>query len=197
MSYLYVDTSHQTTLGILEEDFSWKEMKSLETSKSSHILHSEIYKLLTNQKINKVLDLKGAFFIVGPGSYTGIRLADGLSQILSWQGLETFTFHHFDIPELMGINKYNWISFAFKEQYFKLERENGKDKISFIDESKAMSISDAYSFQSDNFVNVQSTKKLIESHSQEILAEVLKKKLNKEAYYYRSPEDEFNKSFKL
>ena len=46
MSYLFLDTSHLPTIGLLDSNFEWVEYKVFENNKSSQFIHHEINELL-------------------------------------------------------------------------------------------------------------------------------------------------------
>ena len=63
--------------------------------------------------------MQQVFTIAGPGSYTGVRLAAGITQILELvENLQVFSFYHFQVPQLLGMGEGIWMCPAFKGEYF-------------------------------------------------------------------------------
>ena len=110
MAYLFLDTSQGLTVGVLNDDFTWKEYMTSEESKSSGRIHKDIDDIL--KKTNCLWDnLLGIIISSGPGSYTGMRVSEGLAQILELESHHIYSFYHFEVPKFFSLygNKYSWL----------------------------------------------------------------------------------------
>lgn len=195
MHSLYVDSTSGLVIGLLDSDFNWIEYMDLNEKKPSEIIHHEIYNLV--QKYN--LDLKNMnfFFSAGPGSYTGMRLGEGIAQVLAWDLKSVFSFHHFDVPQMIGIEKGYWVTNAFKGQVFIYNwniKENFSEK-SLVNSTdfKILEPELGYTLSSDikDFAHLKTTKDLIKDSSSKVFKKVFDEKLREPPYYFRTLDEEF------
>ncbi|MBL6989376.1 MAG: hypothetical protein ISR65_06345 [Bacteriovoracaceae bacterium] len=190
--YLFIDTSEVLKVGLLNEKLAWVSFKETGEKKTSSIVHKVIYEVLKDQQIN-FMDLGGLFFLAGPGSYTGIRVSEGIAGICTWQQLPVFSFHHFEVPQLLGHKAYIWYKNAFKGEFFAYKWDG-------VSCSHELIKDDALEFYLDNGVNnnyslftsVDTSKEIIKS-SEKLFKVVLKDKLLRAPYYYRTLEQEFHR----
>ena len=118
MTSLYIDSSQRLYVGLLDDNQNWMGLTELEDSKKSKILHSSLQNLFDEYNVNPK-ELKKVYVSLGPGSYTGIRLASGLADILEWQGVEVISFLNHHIPYYLQVGEGDqWIAKAFKGEYF-------------------------------------------------------------------------------
>ncbi|MBL7663912.1 MAG: hypothetical protein JNM93_02175 [Bacteriovoracaceae bacterium] len=198
--YLFLDTTCHLTIGLLDNKFSWVSYQHLQHEKSSQVIHELIYELVkkANGSIN---DLAGVFQVSGPGSYTGMRVGEGIAQILSWQGIESFSFYHFEVPGLLEIPTGIWISRAFKGEYFGHQWMKNKNSSSLYSVDALMAKlrdKDMYTHYLDDLklelkTPVTLTSKMIYEQPQKLFSSIEKNKLKRELYYYRALEQEFTK----
>jgi tRNA threonylcarbamoyladenosine biosynthesis protein TsaB len=195
MHSLYVDSTAGLVVGLMDSNLNWVEYLDLDEKKPSEVIHQQIYTLM--EKYNLNFKDTNFIFSAGPGSYTGMRLSEGIAQILSWDDKHVFSFHHFEVPALAGIEKGYWVTNAFKGQVFvynwdsttgKVEKElvNSKD-FSIIDPSLGFTLGKDVA----PFVGLKSTKELIHQRPQEIFRKVLDKKLREPPFYFRTLDEEF------
>ena len=90
--FLYVDTTDQLTLGLVDQDFLFLNYTEIKTNKSSELIHSSILNSLNNANVDISLITK-MFLLSGPGSYTGMRVGEGIAKIFEWQNLEVFSHY--------------------------------------------------------------------------------------------------------
>lgn len=194
MNSLFLDTSNHICIGLLSEDFEWIEFKIIKEKKASKALHGLIQDLLTTHRL-ELDEIKNIFYISGPGSYTGVRVAHGLCEVLQWQSFDVYSCRHFDIPKLLGVSKGSFASKAFKREIFLYNWNEGQADQSLIPEDKLdTSSKEFYTCDVDSFPNFHSTYKLIEHHSQKLFSLMLENSLKSEVFYYRSLDEEFTKS---
>ncbi len=201
MAYLFVDTSELLIVGLLNDKFDWLEYHELRDKKSSALIHALIYELLEKHKV-KLKDILGFIQVAGPGSYTGMRVSEGISQVLDWQDIKVNSFYHFEVPSLLEVKKGSWISRAFKGEAFiyswNAEKEN-QELILLDDASKRIESeqSDFYTHFAGNFESeLNYTSEMIKNNSKELFPLVLSQNLQREPFYYRSLEKEFKVSKK-
>jgi len=201
MAYLFVDTSELLTVGLLDEQFQWLEYHELEDKKSSALIHSFIYELLSKHGL-KLENIAAYFQVAGPGSYTGMRVSEGISQVLNWQGMKVYSFYHFEVPKLLGEKSGAWISKAFKGEAFIYSWNNedvDKELVSLeaLDENLDAKTSTLFTHFSGNFEReLAYTSKMIKASSSELFPIVVEKNLKREPFYYRALEKEFKTSKK-
>ena len=195
MHSLYVDSTSGLVIGLLDSEFKWVEYQDTQEKKPSEVIHIEIYNLV--QKYNLDLKKMNFFFSAGPGSYTGMRLGEGIAQVLAWDSNNVFSFHHFDVPAMMGIQKGFWVSNAFKGQVFihtwDLSKNSSEKEL--ID-TKDFTIEDpalGYTLTSEvkEFAELKTTRDLIKNSSAAIFSKAYKEKMREAPYYFRTLDEEF------
>lgn len=190
MHSLYVDSTSGLVIGLLDSNFKWIEYHDSKEKKPSEVIHVEIYNLIKRHNLN--LKDMNFFFSAGPGSYTGMRLGEGIAQILAWDEKKVFSFLHFDVPRFSGIEKGYWVTNAFKGQVF-IYNWNGKDKVG---ERSLLNTADfkvvepelGYTLSSDakDFTELKTTKDLIHKSSEIIFSKVYNEKMREAPYYFRT-----------
>ena len=196
MFSLYVDSTSGLTVGLLNSSFEWIEYNEYDNKKPSEIIHVEILNLLKKHSVNLKKDCR-FIFNSGPGSYTGMRLGEGLAQVFEWDQLPVFSFHHFDVPKLMDINEGFWVTSAFKGQVFLYEWNLSKLE-------SAQTLIDSHQFEIKNsqlgftlneseeaFHELQSTKDLIKKNQKIIFKKVVENNLRVSPFYFRTIDEEF------
>lgn len=198
--YLYIDTTKNLTLGLLSSEEGWVSRVVHKDVKSSELLHSEIHEMCIDKGIS-LKTLSGVLYAAGPGSYTGMRVSEGLAQVFNWQGVPIFGFYHFELPKLFGESEGIWISQAFKGEYFAFNW-NGQG------ETKKLFRKDDLVEYLKNFSNIYThhheetelanmfTSELIEKQWDKLLSTVVSDNMRREPYYYRTLEEEFVPSSK-
>lgn len=204
MSYLFVDTSDHLVLGLLDSEFKWIELIETSDKKSSATIHAKIYDLLEKYNL-KIKEIEGLFQVAGPGSYTGMRISEGISQVLEWQKIPIYSFYHFVIPSILGIPKGAWISRAFKGEIFLYEWREGEVRTSLHAESELAKIQEQlkdelgefWTHYSESFPEIpKSTGDLLKEDSKKLFSLVASNQLREKPFYYRSLENEFTVSQK-
>lgn len=200
MSSLFLDTSDQIVFGVLSETHEWLAYRAGEGKKASKVLHALILETLEELGL-ETRDLKDMFFIAGPGSYTGVRVAKGLAEILEWQGVGVYSCRHFDVPVLLGENKGVFVSRAFKKEVFWRQWEGKTFEQKLLPENDlkaALSETDLPCFSSETglFERCSSTHSLIKRNPKELFGQLSRKNMKSEVFYYRKLEEEFTKGTK-
>jgi tRNA threonylcarbamoyladenosine biosynthesis protein TsaB len=199
-TYLFIDSSLCIQVGLLDADLNWLHYEYVPNQKGSTVLHSIIYSVLEEAGL-KILDLKGLIIANGPGSYTGIRLTEGISQISEAEGISVCSFYHFEVPFFCGISNYKFYANAFKGEIFEYSFK-GKDEVNISMLKKDTFLS--RSFDEDNFFHINgelegkylsSTTELIKENSLKLFTKVINRKRHSDPYYFRSLEKEFKPSF--
>ena len=117
MPSLYLDTTGNLWAGILAEDAqTWLAWKTVAAQKTSAVIYPLLHQLLAEQNL-KLTEIQHFYYAAGPGSYTGMRLAEGLAQIVRWK-IDVRSFYHFEVPAMLGIKRGWWVCSAFKQEYF-------------------------------------------------------------------------------
>lgn len=193
MHYLYVDVTAGMTLGLLDDDFNWVEYKESAEKKPSEVIHQEIFRLINAHNVQP--EQTEYFFASGPGSYTGMRLGEGIAQILEWSGRKIYSFHQFEVPQIMGIKKGYWMTNAFKGQVFLHTWENDQVNSQLLNTNDVKIIDDGFGFtlthDHELFIKLKTSKELISTNPQKFFKNIKTLNMRKSPYYFRSLEEEF------
>lgn len=193
MHSLFIDSTSGLVIGLLDSNYSWVDYKSLDEKKPSEIIHHEIHNLL--KKNNLKLSEVQCFVMSGPGSYTGMRLSEGLAQVFELENIPVFSFYHFDVPRLSGVSSGFWATNAFKGQVF-VYHWNGEKVEKLLVNKDAFTVQDekmGYTLDNNDslFSNLISTKGLIKDKACEIFGKVQDQQLRELPYYFRPLDEEF------
>ena len=136
-------------------------------------------------------DLLGIIGVMGPGSYTGIRMTDGILQMLKWAGLPVYSFYHFEVPSLLGDLSSSFVCRAFKGELFVYS--NGESSLVKEEFWVQQSGIKTYTHYHDEKLvgSFVYTSDLISQFSQLLFSKIVSEKMNREAYYFRPIEKEF------
>lgn len=193
--FLFIDTTEKLTLGLVNRDYSWLEFKRFDLKSISSQIHKYIFEMLQKFDLN-LNNLDGLIYCAGPGSYTGMRVSEGLASILEWQDLKLFNFYHFEIPKLAGIVEGMWLSKAFKNEMFLYEWNQSSDSKHLINEDDFKIESKEKGFarmEMASKYSIESSDKILEENPQEILKKIVDRNSKQEIFYYRSLDQEFSK----
>lgn len=192
--YLYVDSSKGLCTGLLDADFKWLHFSSEAHVKSSATLHWDIYNILGLEVTG---ELQGVFVISGPGSYTGMRVSEGLAQIFEWAKFPVWSFYHFQVPWIIGVEKGLWICDAYKGELFKYSWKGESSEIELIkkEDLEHVDKNGRYSyFGLADFAVDGLTEELIQENPEKIFNWVQRSNLRCSPYYFRTLEREFQKA---
>jgi tRNA threonylcarbamoyladenosine biosynthesis protein TsaB len=207
LASLLIDTTHFLLINLLDKDQETLSDYFEVNKKNSTVLHAEVYSMLDKCSLT-IKDVDTIVTIAGPGSYTGMRLSEGFSQVFDWHGVNVVSAYHFDIPKLVSDEKYIWISNAFKgEDFIYISDENKNyrvisNKISEVVHDFISKGYKVYTHYKKNKLgediypfNIEESSLLLKNNPV-VLKKIIGKKEKKEIYYYRSIEEEFTPSLK-
>ena len=197
--YLYIDSTEKLVIGLLNSDYEWvdyfeKDIRSA-SSQIQGIIHDNLL-----QKNNKSLeDITKVFQTSGPGSYTGMRVSEGLCQVLDWHDFPVYSFYHFEVPQLMGVEEGEWKANAYKGDVFTYKWK-GEEENYHLERLESIKISEDESFYThfhkDPFEFVEDknlTSVMIKENPSKFFKLIESKGIRREPYYYRPLEVEFTK----
>lgn len=201
MSVLFIDSSYDITLGLLDEGMEWLDFRIFRGQRASSTLQTETHRLLKDFN-KKMPDLTRVVTIAGPGFYTGLRLSEGFSDVTSFFNIPFNSFYSYDIPALTGVPEGAWVTKAYRGEYFIHEWKDGEKKSRLIEakDIPALTLSGQVFIHSDISLddkirplalNAVSTSDILKTHPKEIFQHVLGNNLKCESFYFRAPEDEF------
>lgn len=188
MISLFLNTSGNIQIGLLDSKSCWIDYIETQKSKASEILHSMIFEMLNKHRFT-AKDIDTVYTIAGPGSYTGLRLGEGLAQVLSMNDVKHYSFYLTDVFEILDLKDYLFYTNAFKKEYFIYE--NGESFLTKNFDLIESSSRKLYSIDASG--KIENMKNLIYKNSSLIFDYIQTKKIKKEVFYYRSLEAEFGR----
>lgn len=211
MAKIYLDSSFGIGLGLLDNSYNMMAYQFINEPKQSSVIHKIIYELLEKHSL-KAAHIDNVIATAGPGSYTGMRLASGISEIFSWLNTKTNSFYHFEVPYKLGATKYIWLAKAFKGEVFIYQRDGDIAKNLRVSESDIFRVVEEFSAKGYktycfgrealavselDSISIVNTKELLEANLSKICQSVVESNEAKEIYYFRSIEEEFKPSVKV
>lgn len=191
---LFIDTTFGITVGLLDTDYNWIDYEFTAEKKGSALMHGMIYSLLLKNK-SSVREVNQIFQVSGPGSYTGMRVSQGIASIFEWQEVKVNSFYHYEVPRMLGVEKGEWIINAFKGETFIYAWSGGEGSKS-LTRSDAVEVSDIPRFTVGELAEkgMVSTQALIYQHPQDVFGFVAQNDLKRDLYYFRTIEMEFSRA---
>lgn len=166
--------------------------------KASQIIQKKAFEILSRHNL-KPEHLKGIITVNGPGFYTGLRLAEGFSDVFSFFGVKQFSFYSYEIPHWCGYSEGTWFTKAYRGEYFFYRWKNAQNSQELM-ATKDLKIGEGQYFihspssldtlSSGLIKNPIETFELLKSSPEKIFPHVLSG-LKREPFYFRAPEDEF------
>lgn len=200
MSVLFIDSSYDITLGLLNGDMGWHDLRLFQGQKASATLQTETHRLIKDFDL-EMKDLSGIVSVAGPGFYTGLRLSEGFADVTKFFSIPHYSFYSYEIPMWLAHGQGTWLTKAYRGEYFIYQWKGDKSEIKLVS-SKDLSqlkIEGQVFIHSEKSLDEQllpftadaiSTSDLIKK-SPENIFNVVMKGLQRESYYFRAPEDEF------
>lgn len=200
MSYLFIDSTYDLTLGVLDDGLRWLSLETFTNQKASAVIQAKAHELLKIHSINPT-ELSGVITVNGPGFYTGLRLAEGFSDVFKFFGVKQFSFYSYEIPYWCGYTSGTWFTKAYRGEYFFYRWENAQSEKKLVSSKELAGeiSSEQFFIHSEASLDTLSTSlisnpvmtnELLKTHPEKIFKEVLKGRF-KEPFYFRAPEDEF------
>ena len=207
MTCLFIDSTYDVTLGILDDHLSWIKFENFSGQKASSVIQKEAHNLLKSSAL-KISDLSSVISVAGPGFYTGLRLSEGFADVLLFFGIKHYSFFSYNIPHLSGVKSGTWMTKAYRGEYFfhfwdgeisRNELVAAKELEQFlqtVDKSNFYIHSQAAidEFARNLIPACFSTYDLLKEKSQIIFSLILNSESKVDSYYFRAPEDEFKVS---
>lgn len=205
--YLWLDTSHHVSVGLLDKDFHWIEHEEVASTKAATTVHDVIFQMLLKKNL-KFSQLEGSIQIAGPGAYTGMRVSDGMYKFFKLQKMKTYAFYHYEVPKLIGVQKGIWCANAFKGEVFifSWDQDSSQTELlkehDFFEKYKHNSQVDFYThhktafsptFLANSQFQWKETHKMIHENSHNLFQIVTAAEMDQTLYYYRTNEVEFKK----
>ena len=201
MSYLFIDSTYDLILGVLDDGFNWLSFERHTGAKASAIIQARSHDLLSQNNI-KLHELKGIITVNGPGFYTGLRLAEGFADVLKFFGIPQYSFYSYEIPAWCGHTEGCWFTKAYRGEYFlyRWKEEESRQELMAAkdlehglgDERFFIHSESSLDEKSTPFVvNPVMTMDLLKTRPHDIFKRVVDSKGQRESFYFRAPEDEF------
>ncbi len=204
MTTLFLDTTYNQILGFLDEKGAWIDYKEASGQKSSAQLHVELQNIVDKNKIRKS-DIQNVLYVSGPGFYTGLRIAHGIAEMLRIEARQLLSFYSFDIPRILGADRYTWITKAYRGEVFIFEFHGGESKSKLVSEKEFLGLEysgDVYVHHASALDELMKSKMAQFTETQSLLIQNIPKifnfcsqnKISSELFYFRPPEEEFKPS---
>lgn len=194
--YLFVDSTFELVVGLLNKNFSFIEYQEVFEAKTSLVLQSKIHEIL-KQADTSLEELSGIIYCAGPGSYTGMRMSQGLIDILEGHGFKVYSFYHFQVPGFLGRKNWMWTSKAFKGEFFIYSKDGKESNHKLIKEQDALeqmaTTNELYCSEDvASQLNGISTRKMLKESPKKIFSTIVSQNSKEPLYYYRPLNEEFN-----
>ncbi len=200
MNYLFIDSTYDLTIGLLSDELKWLDLEHHAGQKASMVIQSRALELINKTHL-RPQDLNGVITVNGPGFYTGLRLAEGFSDVFLFFGVKQYSLYSYEIPYWCGFDTGVWFTKAYRGEYF-LHKWTGSNWSQYL--ISATQIKDhvgSEHFFIHSSVSLDTASQLLVEnpiHSSDLLKKHPKKIFEKalvshkrEPFYFRPPEDEF------
>ncbi len=206
---LYLDTTEWPVFGLLDEEGKWIDYNEVHEKRNASQIHAWMQSMFEKNGVS-FRDITKVVKTAGPGSYTGVRISDGIGQVLEWQKREVFSFYHFEIPRLLGYEKGKWVSVAYKGEMFVYSWDGDNHETSLVLKDKFVKdFSESSAAEKKLYFThfvpslglefpdgaPNETSLMIRNHSVNVFPVVLKNEIKRQIFYYRPLEKEFKVTF--
>ncbi|MBD65141.1 MAG: hypothetical protein CME62_08040 [Halobacteriovoraceae bacterium] len=191
---LFLDTTVDLTVGLISDDVKWLEYRK-ESTKATQKIHFIIYEILKKHGL-KITDLNSCVFVAGPGSYTGMRVSAGITDLLKLEDLAIKSFYHFNVPKICGVESGVWLADAFKGEYFTFTWDKDFSEKKLMNKKSFSPADHKHIFSHSKLENIKTldTSLLIVDNIKDIYQQLDQQKSPLDLFYYRSIEDEFKRA---
>ncbi len=200
MNYLFIDSTYDLTIGLLSDDLKWLDFEHHAGLKASMVIQSRALELINKTHL-KPQDLTGVITVNGPGFYTGLRLAEGFSDVFHFFGVKQYSLYSYEIPYWCGFDKGVWFTKAYRGEYFLHKWTESQWSQCLINANQIKDHVGSEQFFVHSSVSLDTVSQLLVEnpiHSSDLLKKHPKKIFEKalvshkrEPFYFRPPEDEF------
>lgn len=187
---LFLDTSLNLTLGLLDPEKNWLDYFHLQDRKSASVIHSLLFDMLEKNKLN-LENLETLFYCSGPGSYTGMRVTEGIARLFEWQGKKIRSFYHYEIPLFCGITKGEWVANAYKGEIFIFNWKGNESESKLVKTDVFVENDEVYGHDFNLVTNKMNTVNLIYDNPKLVFSALENEEKAKKLNYYRLVENEF------
>lgn len=192
---LFLDTTHLLRLGLFDLNKNeWVDYKLIDTKKTSDCIHYEIHQLCNHHNITPIA-IEEILYCAGPGTYTGMRVAEGIANIFELQGTKIFSFFQFEVPFLLDLKNMVWVANAYKGELFLCDYHSDRYSSTLIkkDEFKRDSGKVYYGIEDDIEGPLINTPHLFYENASLLIPLLRKRGSRQDLFYYRSIESEFKR----
>lgn len=196
MNYLFIDTTSNLIIGLLSEEFKWLAFEELDTNKTSEVIHARIFEILGKNNLGPQDNFE-IFSLCGPGSYTGMRISEGVNQIFEMEGKKVYSFASFEIIDFLKISWTHWCYPAFKSEVY-IRNKNGEGKLvsqsDFVKEYVLNNDIELVTYGAhflEHGDKIFNSRALLKEKSGQIFSEIKRLDLRHEPFYFRPLDVEF------
>lgn len=193
--FLYIDTTHSLLIGLMDESYKFVEHVKILEGKSGSVVHDQINMLLSKYEI-ELSSLCAIFVNNGPGSYTGVRVGEGIAKIYELDGGKVISFHEHEAIQSLA-NSGIWVANAFKGEFFIHKwTDNSKSETRLVKQDFFESDSSLDIYTNDDLLfdfnnTVHNSKDFLLKKSEIIFAKMYREELRRDTFYFRKSDEEF------
>lgn len=205
MTTLFIDTTYDITLGLMDDAMRWMDFRRFQSAKASATLQVETHKLLNDYNVEPK-KLHNLVTVAGPGFYTGLRFSEGMANVFEFFNVSHLSFYSYEVPKWCGVKSGVWMTKAYRGEYFFHHwDESGSQNVlitsleleEYLKPLKHLFIHSDTALDEKSKTLIQKSEssiELIRTNSSVIFSHVLNNKIKEESFYFRAPEDEFKVS---
>jgi len=187
MFSIYIDSTVTLKIGLLNSKLKFLKFSDSDELKTASILQASIYNILKEFDID-FENIENFYVVLGPGSYTGLRMAKGLADILELNNISVIPLYLHQVPYFAGISSGYFYSNAFKNEYFSYSWDNESTKIKLL---KSVPENNFYTNDIKLLNKGVDVSELIQEKSDIVFEHLKQKNINLPILYYRKIEEEF------
>jgi tRNA threonylcarbamoyladenosine biosynthesis protein TsaB len=198
---LLLDSSNGLKLSLLKEG-ECIAFKNFERPRFSEYIHQEIFSLLMANKVS-LSELEYLVYFAGPGSYTGLRVVEGIANVFEFCDTRVISFSWKEFFEYSNLKEFIWLENAFKNEIYLVYFDQAENRViekrieakcfdSFLSSKKDWKLNTHTKGLAGGKIQYTDLSELLKSN-QKVIKMIFDKKPKVKIKYFRPIEQEFLK----